>query len=235
MRVLAIDTSSDTATVAVMEDDILLGEYIINHKKTHSQKIMVMIERLLEDLELSVSDIDVFSAAVGPGSFTGLRIGVATIKALAHSVKKPTVGVSTLEGLAYNIPFTDALIVTIMDARRNHVFNGAYEWENGVLKEVIEPNACDIKMCIDRVRDKKTVFVGDGVNVHRSIIKDTLCGNVSFAPGHLRNAKASSVAMCAMDKLNKGIIVNYADLKPEYLRLSQAERELLDKKKQRGE
>lgn len=235
MRVLAIDTASDTATVAVMEDDILLGEYIINHKKTHSQKIMVMIERLLDDLELSVSDIDAFSAAVGPGSFTGLRIGVATIKALAHSVDKPTVGVSTLEGLAYNIPFTDALIVPIMDARRDRVFNGAYVWENGALKEVIAPNACDIKMCIERVRDKKTVFVGDGVNVHRSFIKDTLCDNVSFAPGHLRNAKASSVAMCAMDKLNKGIIVNYADLKPEYLRLSQAERELLDKKKQRGE
>lgn len=100
MRVLAIDTSSNVATVAVMEDELLLGEYILNHKKTHSQKIMTMIEQILSELELTVRDIDIFAAAIGPGSFTGLRIGVATDQALAHSNGKPVVSVGTLEALA---------------------------------------------------------------------------------------------------------------------------------------
>ena len=100
MRVLAIDTSSNVATVAVMEDELLLGEYILNHKKTHSQKIMTMIEQILSELELTVQDIDIFAAAIGPGSFTGLRIGVATVKALAHATGKPVVSVGTLEARA---------------------------------------------------------------------------------------------------------------------------------------
>ena len=125
MRVLAIDTSSNVATVAVMEDELLLGEYILNHKKTHSQKIMTMIEQILSELELTVRDIDIFAAAIGPGSFTGLRIGVATVKALAHATGKTVVSVGTLEALAYNVPYAEHIIVPIMDARRDNVLRQA--------------------------------------------------------------------------------------------------------------
>ena len=119
MRVLAIDTSSNVATVAVMEDELLLGEYILNHKKTHSQKIMTMIEQILSELELTVQNIDIFAAAIGPGSFTGLRIGVATVKALAHATGKPVVSVGTLEALAYNVPYAEHIIVPTMALRKS--------------------------------------------------------------------------------------------------------------------
>ena len=225
MRVLAIDTATDAATVAVVEDNIVVGEYVINHKKTHSQKIMVMIDRVLTDLELKVSDIDVFAVATGPGSFTGLRIGVATIKALAHSHNKPTVGVNTLYALAYNICDSNKVIVPIMDARRGQVFNAAYKWNNGVLETVVEPNACDIHECIERVSGYDTIFTGDGVNVHCDLLK------TEVAPVHLRMSKASAVCVCAYQMAERGCLSDYNSLVPEYLRLSQAEQELLKKSK----
>ena len=141
MRVLAIDTSSNVATVAVMEDELLLGEYILNHKKTHSQKIMTMIEQILSELELNVQDIDIFAAAIGPGSFTGLRIGVATVKALAHATGKPVVSVGTLEALAYNVPYAEHIIVPIMDARRDNVFTASYIWDEGFKSESLRQSA----------------------------------------------------------------------------------------------
>lgn len=227
MRILAIDTATDAATAAVIEDDIVIGETILNHKKTHSQKIMVMIERMLSDLELEVSDIDVFAVAAGPGSFTGLRIGIATVKALAHSVNKKTVGISTLEGLAYNLLCSDKLIVPLMDARRNQVFNAAYRFVDGEIKEVIAPNVCDINECIDKVKGENVIFTGDGVNVHKALLKEY--GDI--APLNLRMSNASSVALAAAIKANKGETLNYNELNPVYLRLSQAERELLEKNK----
>ena len=149
MRVLAIDTSSNVATVAVMEDELLLGEYILNHKKTHSQKIMTMIEQILSELELNVQDIDIFAAAIGPGSFTGLRIGVATVKALAHATGKPVVSVGTLEALAYNVPYAEHIIVPIMDASVYAVIAGIaiivlYTVNMEYAAQVIAYNLCGV-------------------------------------------------------------------------------------------
>ena len=223
MKILAIDTATDTATAAVTDGGLLIGECILNHKKTHSQKLMVLIERMMGDLELDVSDIDLFAAAEGPGSFTGLRIGIASVKALAHSVNKPVVGVSTLEGLAYNLPYADGLIVPIMDARNNQVFNAAYEWSQGNLREIIPPNACDINECIERVKDKNVIFTGDGVNVHAELIKE-IGGKI--APVNARMSRASSIAAAAENKPT----MHYTELTPKYLRLSQAERELAERK-----
>ena len=231
MRVLAIDTASDAATVAVAEDNVLIGESILNHKKTHSQKIMVMIERLMSDLEIEASDIDYFAAAVGPGSFTGLRIGVATAKALAHSCYKPVVGVSTLEGLAYNLPCTEDVIAPIMDARRNNVFNAAYRFSGGALETVVEPNVCGAEECFARLSDYNVIFTGDGVNVHKDRIGELFSRQARLAPVSHRMSRASSVAMCAFDKIARGEITPYNELAPVYLRLSQAERELQERKK----
>ncbi|MCI8403759.1 MAG: tRNA (adenosine(37)-N6)-threonylcarbamoyltransferase complex dimerization subunit type 1 TsaB [Clostridia bacterium] len=231
MRVLAIDTSSNVATVAVMEDDLLLGEYILNHKKTHSQKIMPMIEQLLSDLELTVNDMDIFAAAVGPGSFTGLRIGVATIKALAHAADKRVVSVGTLEALAYNVPNAEHIIVPIMDARRNNVFTASYIWDDG-FKEIGEPEGITIEECIESCGEfLDTIFVGDGVSAHKEYIKEKLGEHAVFPHGAVLNSRASSVAARAIDKAKRGDTQSYLEMKPYYIKKSQAERELEEKQK----
>lgn len=231
MRILALDTSSNTATAAVMEDDVLLGEYILNHKKTHSQKIMIMIERLLDDLELEVSDIDYFAAAVGPGSFTGLRIGVETVKALAHAVNKPVVSVGTLEALAYNVPNTDYIVVPIMDARRNNVYAASYIWDEE-LKELGGSEAMSIDECIDSCGEfLETMFVGDGVFTYRDYITEKMGDKAIFPPANCLSAKASSVAAAAFSKIKKDEVQSYIEMKPYYIKKSQAERELEEREK----
>lgn len=226
MRILAVDTSSNVATAAVMEDNTLLGEYILNHKKTHSQKIMVMIEQLLADLELTVQDIDLFAASVGPGSFTGLRIGVATVKALAHAAGKRVVSVGTLEALAYNVPHAENIIVPIMDARRNNVFTASYIWDEG-FKEIGEPEAISIEECVESCGEfLDTIFVGDGVAVHGEYIREKLGEHAIFPHGAVIGARASSVAACAMEKAKRGDAQSYLEMKPYYIRKSQAEQEL---------
>ena len=183
MKVLAIDTTSNVATAAVAEDDILLGERVLNYKRTHSQKLMPMISELLEELELKAEDIDVFAAANGPGSFTGLRIGVATIKALAHAADKPVVGVSTLAGLAYNLPYCEHIIVPIMDARRNRVYTASYIWDEDGFKELSPDEVIDIEECADSCgRLLDTVFVGDGVRVYKDFLIEQLGDSAHFAP-----------------------------------------------------
>lgn len=235
MRVLAIDTSSNVASAAVAEDGRLLGESILNHKKTHSQKIMVMVKELLEDLELTVHDIDIFAVANGPGSFTGLRIGAATIKALAHSVNKPVVGVSTLAGLAYNLPYAEHIIVPIMDARNNQVYTASYIWDGDGLKELSTDEAISIEECVKGCGELlDTVFVGDGVFIHRKYIEEKLAERAHFAPPSALMQRASSIAMLALDKAKKGETEHYSALKPFYLRKSQAEREYEEKHREEG-
>lgn len=229
MRVLAVDTSSNVATVAVMEDDLLLGEYILNHKKTHSQKIMPMIEQLLSDLELTANDIDVFAAAAGPGSFTGLRIGVATVKALAHAAGKDVVSVGTLEALAYNVPYSEHIIVPIMDARRNNVFTASYIWDEG-FKQIGEPEGITIEECIDACGNfLETVFVGDGAMAHKDYIVEKLGDKAIFPHAAVLNSRASSVAAIAMEKAKRGETESYLEMKPYYIKKSQAEKDLEEK------
>lgn len=229
MRVLAVDTSSNTATVAVMEDDLLLAEYTVNHKKTHSQKIMVMIDQILKDLELTAADIDIFAAAVGPGSFTGLRIGVATVKALAHAHNKRVVSVGTLEALAYNLPHAEHIIVPILDARRNNVFTASYIWDDG-LKEIGEPEGITIEECVGVCSNFiDTIFLGDGAIAHREYIESELGENALFPHGAALTSRASSVAALAMDKAKRGETQSYLEMVPKYIKKSQAEKELEEK------
>ena len=231
MRVLAVDTSSNVATVAVMEDDLLLGEYILNHKKTHSQKIMPMIEQLLSDLELTAQDIDIFAAAVGPGSFTGLRIGVATIKALAHATGKRVVSVGTLEALAYNVPNAEHIIVPIMDARRNNIFTASYIWDEG-FKEIGEPEGITIEECVEACGNfLETIFIGDGAIIHKDYIVEKLGDKAVFPHGAVLNSRASSVAAIAMERAKRGETQSYLEMKPYYIKKSQAEKELEEKEK----
>lgn len=231
MKVLAIDTSSNVASAAILEDDKLIAEYTLNHKKTHSQKIMPMVEEIMRSCECSVSDIDVFAAVHGPGSFTGLRIGVATIKALAHVAGKPVVGISSLEAMAYQLPHTPYWIVPIMDARRGQVYNGIYAWENDRWTELTAPRALAMEECIEEIKraGRKAVFLGDGVPVHRELIEATLREQAMFAPAFCVLQRAATVAQLALERAKRGDTQSYLELVPFYLRKSQAEREYLEK------
>ncbi|MBR4173657.1 MAG: tRNA (adenosine(37)-N6)-threonylcarbamoyltransferase complex dimerization subunit type 1 TsaB, partial [Clostridia bacterium] len=133
MKIFAVDTSSSVASAAICDGDKLVCETVLNNKLTHSQTLMPMIEEVFKRSGLAPSEIDIFAVADGPGSFTGLRIGVTTVKALAHAVNKDVVGVNTLEAMCYNIPFCQNLISPIMDARRGEVYNAFYRFENGIL------------------------------------------------------------------------------------------------------
>lgn len=227
MKILAIDSSANVASVALTDNDKLAGEYSINHKKTHSQKLMPMLKQLLSDCETSLSQIDLFAVAAGPGSFTGLRIGVATAKALAHAMDKPVAGVSTLEAMAYHLPYYPKLIAPIMDARRDQVYTGVYQWTGERLATILEPVAIAVQQLCDFIalRECDTVFLGDGVPVHWELIGDRLGVRALFAPVNANMQKASCIAAVARRMAQDGKVCSYDQLLPIYLRKSQAERE----------
>ena len=159
MNILAIDTSALTATAAILSDDTLLGEMSITTKLTHSQTIMPMIDELLKKVSLDITDIDLFACSEGPGSFTGLRIGIGTIKGLAYGLGKPVVGVSTLEALAHNIAYTDCVIAPIMDARRGQVYNALYKYEGGKIVCIEEPRALSVEELCEELTEKTIIEI----------------------------------------------------------------------------
>ena len=226
MKVLAVDTSANVATASVVEDDRLLAEKIVDYKKTHSETLMPMIDEVLGASGLDISEIDLFAVANGPGSFTGLRIGVSTIKGIAHASDKPVVEISTLEAMAYNLFYADAVISPIMDARRGQVYNAVYEWENGELKTLSEPRALSIEELIEDLGqyNKKIIFLGDGVPVHREYILEKLSGKAVLAPPSANRQRASSIATLALMKQSEQ--KSCFEVTPVYLRKPQAEREL---------
>ncbi|HHV25699.1 MAG TPA: tRNA (adenosine(37)-N6)-threonylcarbamoyltransferase complex dimerization subunit type 1 TsaB [Tissierellia bacterium] len=231
MKVLAIDTSSVVATCAVLDEEKLLGEYTLNQDMTHSERLIPMVKTLMDSLKLKPENIDLFAGSVGPGSFTGLRIGLATIKGLAHVVDKSVIGISTLEALAFNVPF-DGIVIPIMDARRDRVYTGIYRWENGKLINIMKPTILNINELLDIVDSKyeKVLFNGDGTLVFKDRIDEKLKDKALYAPISLNMAKASSIGELALLKWEEGSQENYFNLSPDYLRESQAQRQLNEKR-----
>lgn len=231
MKILAVDTSANTATVCITEDDKLLSEEIVNYKKTHSQTLMPMIDRALKNCGTDISEIDIFAVANGPGSFTGLRIGVSAVKGMAHALDKPVIEVSTLEGMAYNIFMCSDIICPIMDARRSQVYNGVYTWENGIFSELTPPRAVSVQECVEDVKryGKRVIFLGDGVPVYGEYIKEQLGEKAVFAPPSCNAQRASALASIAMGKLEDK--KSCYEVMPFYLRKPQAEREREEKMK----
>lgn len=229
MKTLAIDTSTMMATCAVIDGDYLLGEFSLNQDMSHSENLIPMVKEILDNLKLQPRDIDLYGIAIGPGSFTGLRIGAATIKAFAHVFDKTIIGVSTLEALAYNLPY-NGTIVPMIDARRNRVYTGVYQWEGQELKNMVAAAAIDIDELLDMLLAYEDIIVnGNGLHLYREKILDKLGDRVRLAPIGLRECKASSVAELARVKYETGIRDDYYSLVPDYLRESQAQRELRKK------
>lgn len=227
MRILALDTSTNVATVAIMEDDVLIGEYSCNRGKTHSQQLMPMIQSLLGKVGLCAADMDVFSASIGPGSFTGLRIGVTTAKAMAYAAGKPVISIYTLDALAYNLPMSKDLICPIIDARNNQVYTAIYKFNNGELERLTDYMGIHINELVDIIRPTEgdIIMLGDACRIHSEYFSGELGKRVSFAPENTSLAKASSVAALARREFLKGNMESCYDMVPFYLRKSQAERE----------
>lgn len=232
MKILAIDSSGLVATVAVIEDDSMLAEYTVNYKKTHSQTLLPMLDEISKMIELDIETIDAIAVAGGPGSFTGLRIGSATAKGLGLAINKPLIHIPTVDALACNLYGTDKLICPLMDARRNQVYTGVYTFRNNKFQILKEQCAIGIEEMIEILNNigEEIIFLGDGVSVYKEDIEQLIKIPYSFAPAHLNRQRAGAVGALAMDYLKSGKIETAAEHQPEYLRLSQAERELKEKR-----
>ncbi len=233
MKILAIDSSGLVATVAVAEDNNLLGEYTINFKKTHSQTLLPMLDEVKRTIELDLNTIDAIAISGGPGSFTGLRIGSATAKGLGLALDKPLVHVPTLDALAYNLWGSSDLICPLMDARRGQVYTGIYAFEGEELKAIKEPCAISIEELIEAVNEQNraVIFLGDGADVFADTIRERCTVPFRFAPAHVNKQRAASVAVLGMKLFAQGTYESAAEHKPDYLRLSQAERERMEKQR----
>lgn len=229
MKIIALDSSGMTASAAVLEDGILRAEYTTNYKKTHSQTLLPMLAQLKEMLELDLDTVDAVAVASGPGSFTGLRIGAATAKGLGLALGKPLVEVPTLEGLAYNLWGASGVVCPMMDARRNQVYTGIYEFRRRdgeqELVTIQEQCALGIEEILDKVNalGREAVFLGDGAGAYLDVICERARVPYSFAPAHCNRQRAASIAALGAVYFAKGRTVDAAAHQPEYLRKSQAQ------------
>ncbi len=234
--VIGIDTSGQVCSVAAVLKGSTVAEFSINHKKTHSAMLVPMLDAMLKQAGLDINDASLFAVAKGPGSFTGLRIGAATAQGLALALNKPVLGISTLLALSYNLESSNGFVCPIMDARRNQVYTGLYDYtlkRQGcketelIVPALIEPIAIDMTELLNKLKDfnRNIIFLGDGVSVYSKFIEENAKFNYSFADGNNNIQRASSVALLAE--------LLYTDkdkdtpLKLEYLRRPQAERERL--------
>ncbi|MCR5206339.1 MAG: tRNA (adenosine(37)-N6)-threonylcarbamoyltransferase complex dimerization subunit type 1 TsaB [Lachnospiraceae bacterium] len=238
MNILAIDSSGLTASVALQTDGKLTAEYTVNNKKTHSQTLLPMIEEIMRSEGLEPKDLDCIAVSAGPGSFTGLRIGSATAKGLGLALDIPVAEVSTLQALAYNLYGNEGCVICpIMDARRQEVYTGAYEFVRTDtddkpavyrLNTIIEEQAIPLKDMLSKLEEtgRKVIFNGDGVPVYRELIAENFKTEYSFAPSTCLYQRAASVAAIGEQKLLNGDVISADAHTPIYLRKSQAEREM---------
>ncbi len=230
MKILSLDSSATVASVALTEDEKLLGEYTLCCGNTHSETLLPMVESLLSSLSLTVDDIGLFACSAGPGSFTGVRIGTATVKGLAFASNKPCVSVSTLHALAYNLIGNKGLICPVMNARRSQVYTALFSSDGEKLTRLMEDSPLTIAE-LDKLlseKDGEIMLCGDGYDI-------TLAGcakaRLTNTPERARYASAYSVARVALDSFRKGETLSDRELVSTYLRPSQAERERNEKLK----
>lgn len=251
MKILAIDTSGPNCSVAITDDGKLIADFTVDNDITHSQNLIPMIEQVQKFTNIELSDIDAFACSVGPGSFTGLRIGIATTKGFALSLNKPVLSVPSLLGLAYNVTNFNGIICSIIDAKNHNVYAGIYmrnlygDSVKSVIKktkfnknyeinnvQLVESYISDsIYYLIKRLKDYDgdIMFIGDGVNTYKELLLCELQSsylNIHFAPPHLNSQQASSIARAALDMALNDEYTDYNSLTPLYLKKSQAEREL---------
>ena len=248
MKILALDTSGLVAGVALAEDDTLIAEYTTDYKKTHSQTLLPMLDALKKMVELDLRTVDVIGVAAGPGSFTGLRIGAATAKGLGLALGVKLAAVPTVDALAYNLYGCEKLICPMMDARRGQVYTGLYTFEmrSGAaeagseaagtpespmeMRILMEQCAMSVQRLADEVNrlGRETVFLGDGVPACMEALRPLLRVPYALAPSSCNRQRAAAVAVLAGFMAKQGRLTEADDFSPEYLRVSQAERERME-------
>lgn len=244
MKILALDTSGLVGTVAISDGGLLLSQFSVQYKTTHSEILMPMIDDMAKKVNLDLKSIDAIAVAKGPGSFTGLRIGTATAKGLALALDKPIIPVPTLDGIAYNLYGNEKIICPMMDARRNQVYTGIYTFVPVTTEEKNNERSFDMQtICgqcavsvdeiIDKLNDigKPAILLGDGVPVYHDKLEHLLKVPYSIAPLHQNRQNAAALLALAEIYYKDGNLVSADEFAPEYLRLSQAEREAGAKEK----
>jgi tRNA threonylcarbamoyladenosine biosynthesis protein TsaB len=226
MRILSIDSATECASCAVIDDDKLLGEISLNNKKQHSVILMPIVDNLLKNLQLTIKDIDGFVVSRGPGSFTGLRIGMSMIKGLSQGTNKPFIAVSSLDALAYNMAYTQGIICPLLDALHDNVYTALYSFENDKLIKLTDYMAIHIDELIEILKqyNKPVTFLGDAAYKFNGKLISSL-SNAYFSPKHLNIVKASSLGELGLNLLSSGVMDDLYSTSPIYLRKPQAERE----------
>ncbi len=232
MKILALDSTALDASVALCEDERLLAEYTIRNGNTHSETLLPMVESILRFFSITPNDIDLFAASEGPGSFTGVRIGAATLKGLAFETQKPCIGVSTLEALARNLDAVNGIVCPVMNARRRQVYTAIFHMENRVLTRLLPDSALALTELDEMLKayDEPIFLVGDGYEISA----DALTCPLSVTPERLRHQSAYSVAQVARDAYLSGTRTTDIEMSPTYLRPSQAERERAERELNTG-
>lgn len=233
MKILAVECSATPASCAIFEDEKLISSSFANVKLTHSETLMPMVESTLKNAKLNLDNIDSLAVSCGPGSFTGIRIGISAVKGLAIRDKKPCCAVSTLLSMAYRLRHLNGIICAVMDARCNQVYNALFRCENGIITRICEDRALMVDELLEELKtlENDNIFViGDGADMFYEKAKHL--PNVKKADETLKYQHAEGVALAAFDMIKENNTVSPEALLPFYLRLPQAEREL---KQKRGE
>jgi tRNA threonylcarbamoyladenosine biosynthesis protein TsaB len=227
MKILAIETSTMLGGIAIMDDlSGLIAEVRLNVKSTHSERLMTEIAHVLKQAELKVSDIDVFAIAIGPGSFTGLRIGLSTVKGFSYATGKPIVSVPTLEALAWNYPYCSYPVCTMLDARKKEVYAALFKWGDGGVTRLIDEVSIRINRVLEDIKlssDKKIVFTGEGAILYKDKIIEVMGNKAIFASPEKIVPSPANVASIGIKKTIKGEFSEPVSLVPFYIRRSEAE------------
>lgn len=229
MKILAVDTSARSASAALVENGEIKGEFFINTMLTHSETLMPMVDAVMKSTRCELNEIDCFAVTTGPGSFTGLRIGIAAVKGMAYALGKPCASVSTLEAMAHNFRRLDAIACCVMDARCDQVYNALFDVSGELPKRLCEDRALTINELYGELssRNRRVILVGDGAKLCYSKMR-----GVEIAPENVRYQRASSAALAAEMIVSGGKAIQPDRLTPRYLRLPQAQRELMAKSKE---
>jgi tRNA threonylcarbamoyladenosine biosynthesis protein TsaB len=223
MKILALETATLAGSIAIFDDaEGLISEVRVNLKIAHSERLMPSIQWLLEASRMSIGDIDAFSLSIGPGSFTGLRIGLSTVKGLSYATRKPVVAVPTLEAFARMLPYCAYMICPMFDARKKQVYAALFRWEKRTFRKVMDETAVAPHVLLKEIREP-VVFMGEGAKLYKNQIMDALGENALFAPEAGMSPSASPVAEIGAEKIRQGETADPVALTPLYIRKSEAE------------
>ena len=233
VKILSVDTSTAVAGISLSEDNKIIASFNIDNKKNHSTRLMPYVDILLKEFNYAINDFDCFAVSTGPGSFTGLRIGITALKTMSYMAQKPIKGVTTLDLLAYNALLFEGIICPIIDARSKQVYTAIYENNCCQLKRITDYMGIEISELAERLNKigKKVVLLGDAINIHQDFFKTKLDKMFIMPPQNIININASTLSVLAYQKYLDNEFDDPIYLEPFYLRKSQAERMLEEKQK----